>query len=243
MTRHPLILILAGWILAAQPAELRAETYLVGVENIEYMPHFSVVGSEYVGFARELLDAYANDRGHHFRYKPLPIKRLNIELIEGKIDFKYPDNPKWRGRDISKLTFSAPVFQYVEGANVPPELYGTEVRTLAIIRGFTPIPYLEGIERGLVEVTEHNSLRAAVRFVLLGRTDAVYGERHVVQYYLRHLMGKPGALVFDDSRPLARDHYHLSSATQPDMLNDFSQWLQENRHKIAVLKNSFGLNG
>ncbi|RED45127.1 ABC transporter substrate-binding protein [Aestuariispira insulae] len=220
----------------------RADTFLVGVENIEYMPHFSVVGEEYAGFARELLDTYARDRGHHFRYKPLPIKRLNIELMEGRIDFKYPDNPAWRGRDVSKLHFSAPVFEYVEGANVPPELYGSALGSLAIIRGFTPVPYLDRIDRGDLELSEHNSLRAALRFVLLGRTDAIYGERHVVQYYLRHMMGRPGKLVFDDTRPLVRDYYHLSSAIRPEALEDFSRWLEENRQKIAVLKNSFGLN-
>ena len=87
-------------------------TYAIGVENLQYAPHFYVKKENkklvYKGFGRDIFDLFQeyynteekiiaekNNRSFlkiNFKYKPLPVKRLLTSLLDGRIDFKYPDN-------------------------------------------------------------------------------------------------------------------------------------------------------
>ncbi|WP_338064006.1 hypothetical protein [Marinobacter fuscus] len=54
-----------------------AETYTIGVEQADFLPHYGVdEQSSYQGFARDVLDMFAEHAGVTLVYKPLPVPDL-----------------------------------------------------------------------------------------------------------------------------------------------------------------------
>lgn len=108
-------------------------TYVVGVEDARFMPYYSVdEQGEYQGFARELLDAFAEDSGIRLLYRPLPVDALLGVMLEGSVDLKYPDHPAWAVSDKSghSLHYSQAVVPYVDGVMVAPRRLGLGVEQL-----------------------------------------------------------------------------------------------------------------
>ena len=66
--------------------------YTIGVEGVDNLPIAKGEGSNYTGYARELLDAFAAKYGHKCNYSPMPVARLMDEFVVKKsLDFKgYP---------------------------------------------------------------------------------------------------------------------------------------------------------
>ena len=134
---------------AADCGTARGRSFRVGVENLQYYPlHTVEAGNRYGGFAREVLDAFAQQHGYQFDYVALPINRLYTRFLgERTLDFKYPDNPKWRA-DLRRgvpLWYSDVVVSTEEGALVLPHRRGmtlAQLRTLGTVLGFTPWPVI-----------------------------------------------------------------------------------------------------
>lgn len=72
-----------------------AGEFTIGVENLSYYPHYTMESGQYEGFARDILDSFAKAKGHKFIYKPVVVSELTKDFINGKVDFKYPDNQYW----------------------------------------------------------------------------------------------------------------------------------------------------
>ena len=62
-------------MLAAAPVAV-ARDLTVGVEAIDYLPAYGLRNGEFIGAAREILDAFAAAKGHRLSYRPLPVKRF-----------------------------------------------------------------------------------------------------------------------------------------------------------------------
>lgn len=236
----PIALAICSAILAlAHPAA--ATTFIVGVENIDYLPHYTVENGEYKGFARALLDAYAKDRGHVFEYRPIPIARLFREFVEGNVDFKYPDHPNWSQEiKIGKaIVYSDPVVAYIDGVSVVPAKLGQpqeKIRTLGTIYGFTAWDWLDQIKAGRVRLEENPHFEGLVKQALWGRVDGVYANVSGVAYQLDQVLKQPGGLVFDPSLPYSRSSYLLSTIKHPEIIADFNAWMKENAARISQMK-------
>ncbi len=229
--------ILAG-LAAALPAQ--AGTYVVGVENIEYFPQYSWDGKSYSGFARDLLDAFAKDKGHSFEYRALPVSRLFQDFTEGKLDLKYPDNPLWSSdmKAGKSVVYSQPVVAYIDGVNVAPARKGLgadAVKTLGLVRGFTAWDWMDRIKAGSVTLQENSTFPGLVGQALMGRVDGAYANVAVVAWTLEQ-QGKSGGLVFDPALPHSRSNYHLSSIKHPALVAEFNDWMAANAAKVAELK-------
>jgi ABC-type amino acid transport substrate-binding protein len=222
------------------------EPLVIGVENLHYLPLASHEKGVYRGFARELLDAFAEDLGYKVEYRPLPVPRLYAAFLAGQVDFKFPDNANWKreiraGREIH---YSDPVAAYVDGTSVAPARLGAgpqAIRRLGTLGGFTPWPWLERIRAGRPSLSENTSLEALVRQAVAGRVDGVYASVAVIHYQLDHVLKRPGALVFDAALPHSRDHYHLSTLRRPEVVREFNDWMRKNRERIAALKARHGI--
>lgn len=230
--------------LSAVPAA--AETFTVGVEDLKYYPHYSFEDGAYKGFGRAVLDAFAADARHTFVYEPMPVKRLFQALVDKSVDFKYPDNATWSAdmKDGKGVVYSAPVVRYIDGVVVLPEKAGAgadAIATLGTVRGFTPFAWLERVEAGKVTLTENSDYDALLMQTIRGRVDGAYANVDVARWRLREVLGQPEALVFDATLPHADDHYHLSTATQPAVLEEFNAWLAANQGTVAALKAEYGL--
>ncbi|MDK2126083.1 substrate-binding periplasmic protein [Parachitinimonas caeni] len=218
-----------------------AGNFTVGVEAIDYLPIYKGEGSQYSGFSRELLDAFAAKYGHQFSYKAFPVARLFDEFIKGGLDFKFPDNPQWssdakKGKNIS---YSKGAVEVVEGLMVLPENKGkgiATIRKLATMRGFTAWPYLDAINKKTIELTESNSFEALIQMGINKRADGIYISTIVGNFYLNEVMKKQGALVLDSSLPNTQSSFSLSSQNHPEVIAQFNEFLGKEKAAIAKLK-------
>jgi ABC-type amino acid transport substrate-binding protein len=218
---------------------------VVGVEELDYYPAYAWQKGEYVGAARDILDAFANARGYRFTYRALPIKRLYAELLSDGIDLKFPDNAEWNGEAKAgkDVVYSNPVIAYIDGVSVRAENAGKGVdaiRTLGTVAGFTPFAWQERIQAGKVQLRENPRMEQLLRQVVLGRVDGAYVSVAVMNYYLDHVMDMPGALVFSPSLPHSRDYYRLSTVHHPEVLAEFNAWMAANQPLIAAIKERTG---
>lgn len=223
-----------------------AERYVVGVEDIDYLPMYSSEGGEYKGYGRELLDAFAEASGHTFEYQPLPIVRLTKAFLDGEVDFKFPDNPYWAqdAKKGHKMVYSEPTVAYTDGVLVLPKNKGKGLESLSkltIVRGFTPWEYQDLIKEGKVSVGEVSSLDAMVKMVQSERTDGAYFNVTVAKYFLEQKLGQPDTLVFDSSLPHTQSNYFLSATKHPEVIEQFNDFLKNNAGLVNELKKKFSI--
>ncbi len=231
---------LAGGTARAQ------QTFVVGVENISYTPYYSVEGGVYVGAAREILDAFAQDRGYRFDYRPLPVQRLFASLLGGQVDFKFPDAPYWQQalKQGKAVTYSGPVLSFVDGSMVPAGGLGlqeTDVRSLGTVTGFTPFPWKARIEAGQVRVVENGSLEALVQQLKAGRLDAIYANPAVVRAALARQGDQPTVLTLHPGLPKDSGEYLLSTTKWPGVVKEFDSWLRDKADKVAAIRARHGI--
>lgn len=224
----------------AAPREL-----VVGVEDLDYYPAFSMRDGEYVGAAREIFDAFAQAKGYALVYKPLPIKRLYAELLSGGIDLKFPDNPSW-ARDAKAgrtIAYSTPVIAYIDGVLVSPENTGRSidaVQTLGTVSGFTPFAWIDRIKAGKVQMKENPRMDLLLKQAALGRVDGAYVSVAVANHILDDVLKTPGVLVFDPRLPHSRDAYSLSSRDHPQVIAEFNAWMAANAATVKAIKDRYG---
>lgn len=66
-----------------------ADKYVIGAQNLAYFPHYDFASSTDKGVAWSILEAFSEASGHEFVYLSLPIRRLQLELVKGNVDFEY----------------------------------------------------------------------------------------------------------------------------------------------------------
>lgn len=222
------------------------ETFVIGVENLFYLPHYHFENGEFSGYSRAVLDAFAERHDYNFEYRAMPINELFQQLISKKIDFKYPDSPSWQhtAKQGVRIAYSDPVTPYIDGASVLPQKKSAGLRRLqrmGTLQGFTPLDYEYLIESGAVELLETTSTRKLIEMALNEKVDAIYANIDVIQYQL-NLSGKEkGALVFDPLLPYTIQSYMLSTAKRPRMLKEFNIFLREEKELIKSLKLKYGI--
>ncbi len=222
----------------ASPADAGERDVVVGVEELDYAPIYAWRGGAYGGAARDILDAFAADRGWHLTYRALPIKRLFAELVSGGIDLKFPDSPKWatEAKGGAAITYSRPVIDHIDGVMVLPAHLGQTIRILGTVAGFTPLAWQDRIKSGEVVLKQNPRLNQLVHQALLQRIDGAYASVAVVNRALATEFDAPGALVFDPSLPHTRSSYLLSSGKRPDLIADFDAWLAGNADRVKAIK-------
>lgn len=222
-------------------AGAQAKTLVVGVEDFEYRPLHWIEHNEYIGFNRDVLDAFGREYDHSFSYVHLPVGRLFHDFVSGELDFKFPDNPHW-SRNIKtgkKIFYSSPVSSYVEGVLVVPARKGKDIEILGTVLGFTPWPF-QGAGSELTMVESRNFV-GVLKMALGGRSDGAFCNIDVANYYLSGELDAPGGLVFDDSLPHVSGGYSLSSMLHRDIIDDFDTFIKEEKSLITELKVKYGM--
>lgn len=238
------MVVVAAAAMVAGSAAAQPRTLVVGVEEIDYLPAYGWRDGDYSGAAREILDAFAADRGYRMVYRPLPIKRLYAELIHHEIDLKFPDNPVWALplKQGHRVAYSTPVIRYTDGVMVPaghPVPAVGDIKALGMVSGFTPAGWQARIAAGAVTVKETARVGQAVRQVLRGFTDGAYVSVAAAHHILADL-GRPGALVFAATLPHANGSYSLSSDSHPEVIKAFDAWLAANAGRVQAIKDRTG---
>ena len=242
---RPIVWLVLTLCLGAAPLAAQPVTYSVGVEENDYLPSHHLVDGQYQGGFRVLLDAFAADSGLRLVYKPFPVSRLLQSFLDGECDFKFPDNDYWnapaKGR--AGITYSDPVVTYVDGVFVRLDQMGKgadHLKTLAIVRGFTPITWLERVQQHRLSVIEAPSVAAILTMVQAGRADGAYLSVSVGLTNLE-MLGAGPALGFDPALPYTRSSYRLSSIKYPQVVAEFNRWMRSHSDKVRQIREQFGL--
>ncbi|WP_342245895.1 substrate-binding periplasmic protein [Pseudomonas sp. OTU5201] len=231
---------LAAGLLSANGA--LAQTYVIGVEKQSFQPHYWISDQgEYQGFARDVLDLFAREAGLDIQYQALPVNQLTQHLLNGSIDFKYPDNAKWASelKGNKDIAYSLPVVQYVDGVLVAPKRQGKgidQLARLAVVDGWTPWTYQDRIDGGQTQVVRSADLGQMIKQAMKQQADGAYYNVVVATYYLDNIRARPGALVFDPNLPHTRGTFNLSSLRYPELIARFDRFLTEHRQAVDALK-------
>lgn len=225
----------------AAPVTLR-----VGVENLDYYPFYASDGQHFWGFARELLDAFAQRSGYRLVYEPLPPARLfQLFLGSQRLDLKFPDNPAWsrEAKQYRQVSYSRPVATLREGLTVRRAQSGQPLarfHTLGILRGFSMPAYQPYIARGQIRVHEGDSLDGLLQELARGNIDGVYADFQVAQERIK-LLQLDGALVPDSHLPVDHSDLALSSLQHPEVIAAFNRFLRTNPSLVQALERRYGL--
>tara|TARA_R110002167_G_scaffold91842_3_gene246956 strand:+ start:59 stop:850 length:792 start_codon:yes stop_codon:yes gene_type:complete len=224
----------------------RAGHFVVGSENINYYPHYKFVSNQTdKGYVWAVLHAFAKDSGHSFEYKAFPIKRLHRELLEGRIDFSYPDNPSWQSKErdqTGKIFSDSFITSYgntmVLATRKSQDL--TDFETVAVPHGFTSVMYAELVAKNRIQLLEVPDALTALKLVLMERVDGADVEYNVANYLL-HQQGLKGALIHDMSLPSDPVTFHLSTRKHPIIIKQLNQFLSSNTALLKDLKVAYQL--
>ncbi|RSD29849.1 transporter substrate-binding domain-containing protein [Vibrio pectenicida] len=238
-------IIISLFVLIYSPLS-HGKDLVIGVENIDYDPIYSIKSGQYTGYARDLLDQFAKQYHHTITYRPLPIVRLFHELVEEEIDLKFPDNPNW-GSDFKKesaISYSQSTLSYIDGIMVPTNKLGqTKLKTLGIVRGFTPYAVIDEVNQGTIKVKEFNSIKNLFSiFLVRNDVEGVYFNTAIASYTMRSLGIDDEMIAYDPSLPHINGDYFLSTIKHIDIIKQFDEFLEKNASFVKKLQEKYGLN-
>jgi len=240
-------LIACAGLFVIANANAAEKNFTVVVQDYRELPPYSAYADgEYTGFNRVLLDMFADSRGYKFKYVAYPVKRLFFEFVNGVGDLKYPDNPKWalHVKKDAPIVYSDAVVQYIDGVMVLPENKGKgldNMRRLGVVAGWTPWVYMDRAKSGEVKLLENTSYGGLLKQTMFGRNDGAYSNIASSQYYLKNVLKKPGALVFDDTLLHVKSGRTLSSIKHPELIAEFNEFLKTNAEQIEGLKKQYAV--
>ncbi len=218
----------------------------MGVEDTRYFPHYDLIDGRWEGFGADLLRKFAEDTGLSLEIKPMPVERLFRSFVLNEIDFKYPSSPEWKKTAKTDLgvIYSDRVVDYIDGASVLATNAGNDdVKTLGIVRGFTPVAWQKKIDSGATTLIQTDSFHSLVLLALRGRVDAIYANSDVVQHLAWELLEEHdmqnASLIFDRTLPYDKGAYRLATRHYPKVIDEFNQWMLSNSEFIEQLKNSY----
>jgi hypothetical protein len=128
---------------------VHSKGFIVGVENINYYPHYDFTNKKQSGYIYDLLELFSKTNNHKFTFVVLPIKRLRKQLLESnEINFMYPDNLIWEQfhSKLDNKVYSDAIVFALGGTLVKTENLGKGsyyVKSLSVPHGFTPTEWLK----------------------------------------------------------------------------------------------------
>ncbi len=219
--------------------------YIVGVEDVSYYPlfDFSPNDTNRPSFTRDLLTTFFESHQLPYRFVALPIKRFDKWFIEQNIDFKFPDNDRWReDKEYTlNIVFSQPVIQLKGGTYVLKKnsnFTSDKVRKLATITGFHPTLWLNEVKNKQVILYQESSPLSIVRHLLRENTDATNIDKNVINYQLKKLH-KENTVVLAKNITHQNYYYHFSSIKYPAIIELFNKFLADNQKYIESLKQKY----
>jgi hypothetical protein len=216
--------------------------YIIGVEELNYYPlfNFSTNKIQKPSFTLDLLSAFFNEKKYQYRFVTLPIKRFDKWYVEKVIDFKFPDNVRWRDEQKNKLniTFSQPIIKLLAGSyvlNKNQTYQRSDIKKLGTILGFSSTLWFDKIKEKQLIVIEDTSPLSVVKHVLHGNTDATNIDQNVINYNLK-LINKAGEITLNKNIPYEIYTYHFSSIKHPNVIREFDLFIKNNQALINKLK-------
>lgn len=239
-----LALLLSCFINPSQPA--KAETYIVGLQNFDYYPHYNFTSDQDRGFIWAVLELYASESGHTFIYQTMPVPRLQIELAKGTVDLIYPDNPIFHPgiTESTEKHYSVDVVKTLSGAiikhtNVNMEI--NEVSKVSLPFGFTPLDWKGKEKNGDIDFVETEDSLSALQLVEQGKTDVAEVD-YFVTSYLSEANPTIGQFTLSPVLPHNIVGFKLASIKQHGLIKQINDFLAGNESRIDELKLKYGIH-
>lgn len=219
--------------------------YTVGIEEMDHLPFVQGREGEATGYAIELLRLFAEDQGVEFHFVTMPIKRLSKSLVNGSIDFRFPDNIEWDVLEKAgtPVAYSDKVVPFVDGYLVSNSVDKLEPGArVGIIRGFDVAPdWLKMLDSlGLVYL-ETSGYEGLFSMMEQKRVDAVYANIGIINWRTRSWPDDQ-KFSFYIGLPSLSGHYRLSSTNHVDLIQQFDAFLAANTSLISKLQEKWKIN-
>ena len=239
------------WLLFFIPLTVFADNkgatvITLGIEDINYFPHYDARFDEKRGYIFELLAMFEKQANVKFQIVALPTKRLNRRFFKDRdLDLIYPFNPGWVSPETDKtsLMFSAPIVQILGGTMVKTEnrdMELSEFSVLAVPRGFTPIEWYKLRDQYEFQILEVANAWDALQMVMLGRADGADIEFNVARALLNKYK-KSDALDLGQKLPFSSIHFFMATYNQHFLLTKFDTFMRDNHQAIEALKQKYQL--
>ena len=219
--------------------------FIIGVEDIAYSPYYNF-SSQDPSFSKDLLDKFAQDSGHKITYLPLPINQFSKWLFEENIDFKFPDNRRWKEAwDTRSLNiyYSDDILRLIAGTVILRKNQHRAqdfFKNIGIITGFLPTQWVEQIKQGEVNIIEDSSPKVLVNQLLHNIVDGLDIDLAVANYHLKELKLQE-ELVISQNTSRQVFSYQLSSLKYPLIIEQFNSWLAQNQSFTQKLKQQYNI--
>tara|TARA_A200000113_G_scaffold5753_1_gene6270 strand:- start:1422 stop:2213 length:792 start_codon:yes stop_codon:yes gene_type:complete len=222
-----------------------AEKYIVGAQNLAYFPHYDFASTVDKGAAWSILEAFSKASGHEFIYVSLPIRRLQLELVKGNVDFVYPDNSGWYNSITTSKDkyFSSPLTYAMTGTIVKKENAGKVIGTiknLAMPLGFTPVNWQMRINNQSTKITWVSNIQQGLALLYQERVDALDLEYFVSQHSSSVSFDKD-TFTLDLTLPHNEIPFSLSTLYQPNIITELNDFISSNPELIDSIKSKYGI--
>lgn len=222
-----------------------AEIYIVGAQNIEYYPFYNFSSKHEKGLGWAILEAFSKQSGHRFIYLSMPVKRLQIELKKGNVDFVFPDNPRWHDQVTQSFNkvYSEPLTETFAVTLVKTNNLGKGVEhisTLATPDGFSPVKWESQIRAGTVEVVGVNSIYGGLTLLQDNEVDAIDVEYNAARYFIRQFP-QMGQFSADLTLPHNTVSFSLSTLKYPNIIAELNAFLLSQSEAVDKIKAEYGI--
>ncbi|GGW85287.1 transporter substrate-binding domain-containing protein [Alteromonas halophila] len=237
--------VLIAALILLVSSVVRADSYIIGAQNIQYYPHYDFGSEVDKGYAWAVLEAFAQHSGHEFIYLAMPIRRLQMELLKGNVDFVYPDNPTWYNQIVpaSEKAFSQPLTRALGGTIVKADAVGRDIdaiRRLAMPLGFTPVNWQTRIDNYQTEITTVTDTPISLKLLTRNRVDAINLEYHVAQY-LSATTPNVDNVTLDVQLPHSDIGFRLATIRHNDLIDELDDFLTNNQPLISEIRTRYGI--
>jgi len=223
-------------LLSTLSISVVAEKYVVGAQDIDYYPQYDFTSNQDKGVGWAILEAFSEQSEHEFFYLSMPVRRLQMEMVKGNVDFVYPDNPRWYNpvTQTTDKTFSIPLVESLSATFVKPENVGKgidAVQRLAFPLGFTPVKWQARINAKLVEIVSVTDTYTGLSMLHLDRINAIEIEYHVSEHFTR-VYPQLGPFTLDVRLPHNSVPFQLSTIHHPTLISELNHFIQNNPDTI-----------
>ncbi|MEA3381373.1 transporter substrate-binding domain-containing protein [Alteromonas mediterranea] len=231
--------------LALFTPAIQAETFIVGAQNIAYDPYYNFSSKHEKGLGWAILEAFSKQSGHQFVYLSMPVKRLQIELKKGNVDFVFPDNPRWNNSltyNLNKI-YSTPLVETFSVTLIKPENTNKGVSSigkLVIPDGFSPVKWKKQISEGTVNTFTVASVYEGLSLLHNGEVDAMDIEYNVARHIIRR-HPQVGPFSADLTLPHNAVSFSLSTLKYPNIIEELNAFLHSKSETINKIKEKYGI--
>ncbi|WP_338291641.1 hypothetical protein [Planctobacterium marinum] len=214
---------------------LEAETFVLGVQNFDFFPHYNFTDQNKNSLLEEVLALFELKTGIKLRAVALPTKRLEYAFFESKeVDLIYPANKRWYKDKPGAVHYSNSLVTSISGTMVIEKgLPLKKIRAISIPFGFTPVKWNEEQDARQVQIFGVPDAKMAMQMVVNHRVQAADVEYNVAE----HLNLQYGYdLVLDTNLPLSNPEFQFASIKHPQLITLLNQFLAENKDEIATIK-------